>query len=101
MPASKISPEAGGADVDVGLTVGKAKIKGKKKKEPPKKKGGKFKRQQDEDPFGKPDDYPSSLPLGPRHFVEFHERTDESLGLEHFGDCKIETRFRRVFATPL
>lgn len=70
--------------------VGSAKIKGKKaagkaKKEAEAAAGGKFVKKGDEDPFGNPDDYPKGLPLGPRHLVEFHERSDPASSLAAFG----------------
>jgi hypothetical protein len=76
--SAKVAPEDG--------AVGAAKM-GKKKKE---KKGADDKkgaaasaktRKGDEDPFGKPDEYPTSLALGPKQFVEFHERADPSVTL--------------------
>ena len=99
MPSAKVKPEKVDAETpaDDGM-VGASKVVGKKK--PPKKaaadgaaaekseasKKKKFTRKGDEDPFGDPNDYPTNLPLGARHIVEFHERTDPSLKLEHFAD---------------
>eukprot|EP00965_Chrysotila_dentata_P236720 6201491-Pleurochrysis_carterae.AAC.3 len=88
MPVSKVKPAKVYLDED--SKVGSAKIsRGKKKApaSPAKGKTGKFVRKGDEDPFGSPHDYPKDMPMGPRHFVEFYERSDESLDLYHFSDA--------------
>jgi len=88
MPVSKVKPAKVYLDED--SKVGSAKIsRGKKKApaSPAKGKPGKFVRKGDEDPFGSPHDYPKDMPMGPRHFVEFYERSDESLDLYHFSDA--------------
>ena len=74
--SSKVSPDDG--------AVGAAKM-GKKKKK--KDEDGDKKKKKDDDPFGKPDEYPRTVAqlVGPKHFVEFHERSDPSKTLATYS----------------
>ena len=64
----KVSPDGG--------AVGAAKMGKKKKKKDDE--GEKRNKKKDDDPFGKPDEYPraAAQQVGPKHLVEFHERSD-------------------------
>jgi hypothetical protein len=76
MPA-KVAPDDG--------AVGAAKMGKKKKKKDDE--GGKKPTKTDDDPFGKPDEYPDAAAaiIGSKHLVEFHERSDPTKTLATYS----------------
>ena len=75
--SSKVSPDDG--------AVGAAKMGKKKKKKDDE--GEKKTKKKDDDPFGKPDEYPraAAQQVGPKHLVEFHERSDPTKTLATYS----------------
>ena len=73
----KVSPDGG--------AVGAAKMGKKKKKKDDE--GEKRNKKKDDDPFGKPDEYPraAAQQVGPKHLVEFHERSDPTKTLATYS----------------